>query len=348
MRLTRAKFNELTKQLIERCRGPVEQALKDAGLGAREVDEVVLVGGSTRIPAVQDLVKSLTGKEPNQSVNPDEVVAVGAAIQAGVLGGEVKDVVLLDVTPLSLGIETMGGVFTKLVEKNTTIPTHKSQVFSTAEDNQPGVDVYVFQGERAMARDNKMLGNFRLEGIKAAPRGTPKIEVSFDIDANGILNVTARDESTGKEQKITITASTNLNKEDIDRMIREAQAHAAADEKIKEGANARNEADQMCYAVERQLSELGSTVSSNARSKAEKLIADLRRQVEQKADAETIKGLMNDLRGHLVLLQQEASAKAAQENAGAQFGGSRHTDKGSSDKSPSDDDIIDAEFTDAA
>src|SRR5271154_401333 len=248
MKLTRARFNELTRQLVERCRGPMEQSLNDAKLTYENLDEVVLVGGSTRIPAVQDLVKSLTGgKEPNQSVNPDEVVAVGAAIQAGVIGGEVKGVVLLDVTPLSLGIETMGGVFTKLVERNTTIPTRKSEVFSTADDSQTAVDIYVFQGERPMARDNKLLGNFRLDGIPPAPRGVPKVEVTFDIDANGIMNVTARDQSTGKEQRITITASTNMTKDDIERLVREAENNAAEDRRRKEEADRRNEADSMCY-----------------------------------------------------------------------------------------------------
>src|SRR4029077_15380267 len=228
MRLSRAKFDSLTRDLVERCRGPVKQAMEDAKLEYKDLDEIVLVGGSTRIPAVQELVRQITGgKEPNQTVNPDEVVAVGAAIQAGVLGGEVKGVVLLDVTPLSLGIETMGGVMTKLVERNTTIPTRKSEVFSTADDNQTAVDIYVFQGERPMARDNKLLGNFRLDGIPSAPRGVPKVEVTFDIDANGILNVTARDQTTGKEQKITITASTNLSKDDIERLVREAEGHAS-------------------------------------------------------------------------------------------------------------------------
>ncbi len=369
MKLTRARFNELTRHLVERCRGPMEQALKDAKLSYEGLDEVVLVGGSTRIPAVQELVASLTGgKEPNQTVNPDEVVAVGAAIQAGVLGGEVKGVVLLDVTPLSLGIETMGGVMTKLVERNTTIPTRKTEVFSTAEDNQTAVDIYVFQGERPMARDNKLLGNFRLDGIAPAPRGMPKIEVTFDIDANGILNVTARDQATGKEQKITITASTNMGKEDIERAIREAEAHAAEDRNRKESADVRNEADSICYAVERQIRELGERVSTGERSRAEMLVADLRQKLKDDADLDTLKSIMNELRGALVLLQQAARAKeqagaqaavdqswqeAAYDNSGAGYDtgtggsggyGSYQSEEEMSGFTASDQDVVDAEF----
>lgn len=356
MKLTRARFNELTRHLVERCRAPMEQALKDAKFGYEALDEVVLVGGSTRIPAVQDLVKSLTGgKEPNQSVNPDEVVAVGAAIQAGVLGGEVKGVVLLDVTPLSLGIETMGGVFTKLVERNTTIPTRKSEVFSTADDNQTAVDIYVFQGERPMARDNKLLGNFRLDGIPSASRGQPKVEVTFDIDANGILNVTARDQSTGKEQKITITASTNLSKEDIERLMREAELHAAEDRRRKEEADIRNEADSICYAVDRHIRELGDQVTPGEKARAEMLVDDLRQKLKDNADHETIKTIMNELRGALVLLQQAAQAQrepvgagasSAEHQGGYEGGGAQDTSEGFKGFSStgSGEDVVDAEF----
>jgi molecular chaperone DnaK len=351
IRLTRSKFNELTRHLVEKCRTPVEQALKDAGLKTNEVDEVVLVGGSTRIPAVQDLVKSLTdGKEPNQSVNPDEVVAIGAAIQAGVIGGEVRDVVLLDVTPLSLGIETMGGVMTKLVERNTTIPTHKSETCSTAEDNQPAVDIQVYQGERPMARDNKLLGTFRLDGIRPAARGLPRIEVSFDIDANGILNVTAKDTGSGKEQKITITASTNLNKDDIDRMIKEAESNAQEDKRNKESADTRNEADNLCYSVEREIREGGATDANKTR--AEELVAEMRRKIESRASADELRPLMNDMRGLIVQLQQDAAASRQSGGStggagGAESGGngtsSEHTSSGST--SGAGDDIVDAEVT---
>ena len=324
MKLSRARFNELTRHLVERCRMPMEQSLKDAKLTYDDLDEVVLVGGSTRIPAVQELVKQVTGgKEPNQSVNPDEVVAVGAAIQAGVLGGEVKGVVLLDVTPLSLGIETQGGVMTKLVDRNTTIPTRKTEVFSTADDSQTAVDIYVFQGERPMARDNKLLGNFRLDGIPPAPRGVPKVEVTFDIDANGIMNVTARDQSTGKEQRITITASTNMSKDDIERAVREAETYASDDRKRKEEADVRNEADSICYAVERQVKDLGDNVTPGEKSRCEMLVNDLRTKLKEEADLETIKSIMNELRGALVLLQQ-----AAYQRSGGEMGGPEGGDYG--------------------
>lgn len=349
LKLTRARFNELTRELVERCRNPMEQSLRDAKLTYNELDEIVLVGGSTRIPAVQDLVKSLTGgKEPNQTVNPDEVVAVGAAVQAGVLGGEVKGVVLLDVTPLSLGIETMGGVMTKLVDRNTTIPTRKSEVFSTAEDSQTAVDIYVFQGERPMARDNKLLGNFRLDGIPPAPRGVPKVEVTFDIDANGILNVTARDQTTGKEQKITITASTNLTKDDIERLVKEAESHAAEDRRRKQEADARNEADSLCYAVERQVRELGDRKTGSAQ-RAEMLVAELRQKLKEEAEGEEISALMNDLRGLLVILQQDAAAQrepvGASTGGGGGFGGAEGEAQGGfSGSSTGGDDVVDAEF----
>lgn len=356
MKLTRSRFNELTRDLVARCKKPVEQALADAKLTYDNIEEVVLVGGSTRIPAVKDLVKSLTGgKEPNQSVNPDEVVAIGAAVQAGVLAGEVKEIVLLDVTPLSLGIETMGGVFTKLVEKNTTIPCHKSQIFSTAEDNQPNVDVQVFQGERAMARDNKMLGNFILDGIAPGRRGQAKIEVSFDIDANGIVSVTAKDQTTGKEQKITITATTNLTKEDVERMVKEAESHAKDDEKAKEKADMRNDADALIYAVEKHVADFGASNSADTKTKAETLITELRQKIKDNVSNEALKTAIEALRSQLMAMQQEAEAKN-REPVGATAGGasgssssstsgstSGSTSSSGSKSSSNNDDVVDAE-----
>ncbi|MCB8982115.1 MAG: molecular chaperone DnaK [Ardenticatenaceae bacterium] len=277
--LTRAKFEQLTEDLVQRCRQPFEKALADAGMSAKDIQEVVLVGGSTRMPMIQDLVQSLTDKAPNKSVNPDEVVALGAAIQGGVLAGDVKDVLLLDVTPLSLGLETLGGVMTPLIPRNTTIPTRKTETFSTAEDNQTAVDVHVLQGERPMAKDNKTLGMFRLDGLPPAPRGLPQIEVTFDIDANGILDVTAKDKATGKEQKIQITASTNLSESEVDSMVNAAKQHEAEDAKLRELIQARNQADQMIYATEKSLKELGDKVNEGEKSRIEGMIAELKTAV---------------------------------------------------------------------
>src|SRR2546422_2092218 len=343
MKLTRAKFDQLTHDLVERTMGPVKQAIADAKISERDLDEVILVGGSTRIPAVKELVKRLTGgKEPNQSVNPDEVVAVGAAIQAGVLTGEVKDVLLLDVTPLSLGVETLGGVMTKLIERNSTIPSRKTEIFSTAEDNQSAVDILVLQGERELARDNRTLGNFRLEGIQPGPRGAPQIEVSYDIDANGILTVTAKDKQTGKEQKITISGSTQLSKEEIERMVNEAQAHSAEDRKRREEVEARNTADSVAYQVERQLRDLGDRVPVNEKARAEQLISEIRELVKNNStDVARLRQLANDLQQLAYGLasaaesQQPPPGGEAGGRGGAQPGG-RQTGGG--------DDVIDAEF----
>ena len=294
--ITRATFDDLTQALVDRCLEPVKQALADAKLAEQEIDEVILVGGSTRIPAVQALVKKLTGgKEPNMSVNPDEVVALGAAVQAGIIKGDIEDVVLLDVTPLSLGVETMGGVMTKLIERNTTIPARRSEVFSTAKDNQASVEVVVLQGERELAQDNRTLGRFRLEGIRPALMGTPQIEVAFDIDANGILNVTAKDQQTGTEQQITISGSTSLDPSEIDRMIQEAEAHAAEDRERRQEIDLRNQADTRAHQVERTLGELADRVPMHEKARAEQLIADTRAALKENASSEQLRALASDL-----------------------------------------------------
>jgi molecular chaperone DnaK len=304
MTLTRAKLEQLVADLIERTRGPVMQALADAGIKASDINEVVLVGGQTRMPAVIELVRKLFGKEPHKGVNPDEVVAIGAAIQAGVLKGEVKDVLLLDVTPLSLGVETLGGVMTKLIERNTTIPTRKSEIFSTAEDNQPAVEIHVLQGERELARDNKTLGRFRLEGIAPAPRGVPQIEVAFDIDANGILNVTARDKATGREQKITITASSGLSKDEVERMVREAELHAQEDRRRKEEIELRNRADSLAYQAERTLKDLGEKLSAGLRTEVEDKVKAVRDALSSN-DITRIRSTSEDLERTMQRIGQE-------------------------------------------
>lgn len=309
LRLTRSRFEQMTAGLLERCRKPFETALVDAGLKAGDIDEVVLVGGSTRMPMVQELVRKLTGKDPNKSVNPDEVVAIGAAIQAGVLAGEVKDVLLLDVTPLSLGLETLGGVMTPLIERNTTIPVRKSQVFSTAEDNQTAVDIHVLQGERPMAADNMSLGRFRLDGIPPASRGIPQVEVVFDIDANGILNVSATDKASGREQSVTITASTNLNKQEIERLVKEAEQHKAEDIRRKENAEALNLADTVIYQAEKLLKEQDSQVTLEQRSTIQSRIDDLR-QARESQDTGRIRQLTDDLQQLLSQVAQPAAAPA--------------------------------------
>ncbi len=333
-KLSRAKFEQMTAHLLDRCRKPFENALKDAGLKASEVDELVLVGGSTRMPQVVDLVRSLINKEPNKGVNPDEVVAIGAAIQGGVLGGDVKDILLLDVTPLSLGVETMGAVMTPVIERNTTIPIRKSQIFSTADDGQTAVDIHVLQGERPMAADNMTLGRFRLEGIPTAPRGIPQIEVTFDIDANGILNVTAKDKATGREQKVTITASTNLQKSDIDRMVEEAKLHKAEDDRLKELAEARNQADNAAYQVEKAIKETGDKIPESDRSAIEAKVQELRQAITGE-DVSQIKSLTETL--------QQDYARVMQATAQSQPAG----DQGNPDQEapPSDGDVVDGEFT---
>jgi molecular chaperone DnaK len=345
--ITRADFERLTSDLTDRMVGPFKAALADAKIDVKQIDEIVMVGGSTRMPVVQELVKKLTGKDQlNQSVNPDEVVAIGAAIQAGVLAGEVRDVVLLDVTPLSLGLETLGGVFTKLIERNTTIPTKKSQVFTTAEDGQTSVDIAIFQGEREMARDNKSLGQFRLEGIPAAPRGIPQIEVTFNIDANGIVNVSAKDLGTGKEQTITITASTNLSKEEVDRMVREAEASAAEDARKKEEAEIRNRASSLIYSTEKSLKEIGDKLDAGAKADVEAGLAELRR-VSENGTSDEVKAATDKLEQASYKLAETLYQKTgAAGGAGAtNGGGAQHDGQSDSQASqPHGDDVIDAEF----
>jgi molecular chaperone DnaK len=314
MKLTRSKFDQLTEDLVDRIKGPFKAVLKDANVKIENIDEVVLVGGATRMPMVQDLVRELTGKEPHKGVNPDEVVAIGASIQGGVLAGEVKDVLLLDVTPLSLGVETLGGVMTTLIERNTTIPIKKSEIFSTAEDNQTAVDIHVLQGERPMAPDNMTLGRFRLEGIPPAPRGLPQVEVTFDIDANGIINVKAQDKATGKEQKVTITASTNLDKDDVERMVQESKSHAADDRKRRELADARNEGDSLAYQAEKALRDLGEKVPAKDREQIEEKITELR-EVIQGEDLSEIKRLTEEVNQASHALSQQMYAQEAEPQA---------------------------------
>ncbi len=335
MDLTRAKFEELTSYLVERTMGPIQKAMSDAGLSADEIDKVILVGGSTRIPAVQQAVENITGKEAHKGVNPDECVALGAAIQAGVLTGEVRDVLLLDVTPLSLGIETLGGVFTKLIERNTTIPTRKSQIFSTAEDNQPAVDIHVLQGERQMAADNVTLGRFKLDGIAPAPRGIPQIEVTFDIDANGIVNVSAKDLGTGKEQKITITASTNLTDEEIEKKIKEAEQFAEEDKKRKGAIETKNQADSLIYQSEKTLKEMEGKISPEEEAKVKEEIEKLKKAVESD-NVENIKKSIEDLSAAFAPITQKMYEQAAQaQQAGGETQSGDTTDK---------ENVVDAEY----
>ena len=335
--LTRGKFEELASNLIDRCRVPVEQALKDAKLSTGEIDEIVMVGGSTRMPAVKELVKRVTTKDPNQTVNPDEVVAVGAAIQGGVLAGEVKDILLLDVTPLSLGVETLGGVMTKMISRNTTVPTKKAETYSTAVDGQTNVEIHVLQGEREMASDNKSLGTFRLDGIPPAPRGVPQIEVTFDIDANGILSVTAKDKGSGKEQSISITGASTLSDNEVDKMVKDAEMNASADKEKRERIDIKNQAETLVYQAEKQLGELGDKVDEAAKNKVEEKRIKLKDAVE-KDDYETMKSLVEELQQELYSLGASVYQQA---NAASQAAEESNTDS----KNDGGDDVIDAEFT---